>query len=267
MRSVILVIGSLFLMQAGCTDVVLKQERTWVLNYREVVKVSTEPSGARVYVQGEYKGMSPIDITLDCGEFRVTQAGERVASYNTKLFSSEPDTFRKWKGETDWNGSLQGETGRGYLSIKAFLDGYSEGTATITCGESDGYRQAVSQLKISYTGELPTVVMGQSSLVIALRPEPSLSQHAQQQQQQQQTVIVPGASEAGQKIGRVLIQSTQEDSEILVDGMFVGNTPATLVLAAGVHVLEVKKAGFRTYRKEVRVLADSEVTLKATLEK
>jgi hypothetical protein len=265
--SIICLCGTL----AGCTtSVSVHQERSWSLNYQETVTISTEPSGARIYVQGEYVGQSPIDITLDCGGLKVVQSGERMAKYYTKVLSSavdEENGFRGWKGDPDWNSSLRGETSGGNFSVKAYLDGFTEGVATITCGETNGYSRALGQLSVNSSGQLPSTVMGHSSIVIALRPEPILSQHTQQQQQQQQTVILPGGAESSQKVGRIIVQSSQQDCEISVDGMFVGNAPATLVLGVGVHVVEVKKSGFKAYRREVRVLGDTEVTLKVVLEK
>jgi len=85
-----------------------------------------------------------------------------------------------------------------------------------------------------------------------------------QQQQQQQTVIVGGAGNQA-TFGTVNLSCDLQDAEIYVDGMFVGNAPNSLKLGEGVHVIEVKKAGYESYRKELKVLGDSELTLRAKL--
>jgi hypothetical protein len=65
----------------------------------------------------------------------------------------------------------------------------------------------------------------------------------------------------------VNVQAADEACEIFVDGAFVGNTPARVKLADGAHVVEVKKAGFKDYRKQIKISAGSELTLRAVLEK
>jgi hypothetical protein len=76
----------------------------------------------------------------------------------------------------------------------------------------------------------------------------------------------PLASEAS-KMGSVTVKAHDEDSEVLVDGVFVGNSPARVQLAEGQHVFEVRKAGFKSFRRELKVSAGSELSLNATLEK
>ncbi len=66
--------------------------------------------------------------------------------------------------------------------------------------------------------------------------------------------------------GTVLVASTPESGEIYVDGKFVGNCPATLKLAVGTHSIEVRQSGYKSYQRQLEVLKDSQVTLKATLD-
>jgi TPR repeat protein len=69
------------------------------------------------------------------------------------------------------------------------------------------------------------------------------------------------------RTGLVNIKAEDESQEIFIDGGFVGNTPAKLKLAEGLHLVEVRKAGFKDYRKEVKVEEGSELTLRVVLEK
>jgi TPR repeat protein len=68
-------------------------------------------------------------------------------------------------------------------------------------------------------------------------------------------------------LGVVMVKADDDTSEVFVDGAFVGNPPARLKLAEGKHVVEVKKAGFKSYRREIQVGADAELSLHAVLEK
>jgi predicted acylesterase/phospholipase RssA len=69
------------------------------------------------------------------------------------------------------------------------------------------------------------------------------------------------------KTGVVNVKAEDESYEIYVDGGFVGNTPAKVKLAEGAHVVEVKKAGFKDYRKPIKITEGAELTLRAVLEK
>jgi TPR repeat protein len=89
--------------------------------------------------------------------------------------------------------------------------------------------------------------------------------------------FVPGATAAGgtnapvaaasARTGSVNVKADDDTYEIFVDGAFVGNTPAKLKLAEGPHAVEVKKPGFKDYRKQLQVSEGSELTLRAVLEK
>ena len=97
----------------------------------------------------------------------------------------------------------------------------------------------------------------------------AVEQQQQQQQQQQQTVVMPGGTggekEAGQ--GTVIVSATPENCEVCVDGIFVGNAPTNLKLSEGIHIIEVKKVGHETFKRELRVLKGSEVVLRTELQK
>lgn len=86
----------------------------------------------------------------------------------------------------------------------------------------------------------------------------------QQQQQQQQSIIIP---ESKDLMGKIVISCNVQDAELYVDGVFTGNTPATLNLKDGIHIIEVKKSGYKDYRKELRVIGGSELSLRVTIEK
>ena len=74
-------------------------------------------------------------------------------------------------------------------------------------------------------------------------------------------------SAAGSKTGLVNVNAEDDSYEIYVDGGFVGNTPAKVKLAEGAHVVEVKRPGFKDYRKQIKITEGSELTLRPILEK
>ena len=74
-------------------------------------------------------------------------------------------------------------------------------------------------------------------------------------------------SAAASKVGVVNVKAEDDSYEIFVDGAFVGNTPAMVKLAPGAHMVEVKKSGFKDYRRQIQITEGSELTLRAVLEK
>jgi TPR repeat protein len=66
--------------------------------------------------------------------------------------------------------------------------------------------------------------------------------------------------------GVVTVKADDETAEVYADGNFVGNAPSKLKLQPGMHIIEVRKAGFKTYRRELNVTAGAELNLRATLE-
>lgn len=66
--------------------------------------------------------------------------------------------------------------------------------------------------------------------------------------------------------GSVEIVSDPPGAEIYVDGNFIGQTPATVSLGAGLHHVELKVSGKNRWTRDVEVLKDSRLTLHSVLE-
>ena len=65
-------------------------------------------------------------------------------------------------------------------------------------------------------------------------------------------------------MGGLVVDSVPDNAEIELDGNFVGNTPATLKLKAGKHMLKLKK-GVLVWEREIMILVDSSASVKAEL--
>jgi hypothetical protein len=61
------------------------------------------------------------------------------------------------------------------------------------------------------------------------------------------------------------ITSTPPGAEIQIDGVFVGNTPSTLGVSSGDHVVSVTKKGFRAWERKVKITS-GKVEIAAELE-
>src|SRR5438445_205591 len=67
--------------------------------------------------------------------------------------------------------------------------------------------------------------------------------------------------------GTVNVSSSPTGADVLVDGEFVGDSPASLKLTPGKHAVTVKMSGYKDWSKEITVQSGSEVQLTANLEK
>jgi len=67
--------------------------------------------------------------------------------------------------------------------------------------------------------------------------------------------------------GRVSISADTEGADIYIDGKFVGNTPATFSLSVGAHTIEIKGQNATIWHRELEVLEDSDVKLRAVVGK
>lgn len=72
---------------------------------------------------------------------------------------------------------------------------------------------------------------------------------------------------SGQPPAKVQVVSEPDGADVFLDGSFVGSTPATLELPAGTYQVSVRLPGYGEWQRELRVLAGSELTVRARLEK
>jgi hypothetical protein len=78
-------------------------------------------------------------------------------------------------------------------------------------------------------------------------------------------VVYPTASHT--KAGYITVKAEDESYQVFSDGRFVGNTPAKLKAFEGNHLFEVKKPGWKDYRKEININDGDDLNLRAVLEK
>lgn len=78
----------------------------------------------------------------------------------------------------------------------------------------------------------------------------------------------PQARPEPPRIGILTIESSPDAAEIYLDSRLLATTPARkLRLSAGDHLITIKKAGYTDWVRDIRVLEDADVTLKATLQR
>ena len=63
-----------------------------------------------------------------------------------------------------------------------------------------------------------------------------------------------------------MVRSSPEGAEVIVDGKFMGMTPATVTLVAGDHVIQVEQEGFKDWERTLAVTAGAKLNLDAAME-
>jgi S1-C subfamily serine protease len=66
--------------------------------------------------------------------------------------------------------------------------------------------------------------------------------------------------------GRLQVASSVADSEVYIDGKFVGNAPSSIPLAPGDHTVEVKAPNFSEWKRTISVTEGSDLNVKAALQ-
>ena len=74
-------------------------------------------------------------------------------------------------------------------------------------------------------------------------------------------------SVAPEQPASVTVKSTPVGADISVDGKFMGNTPSTIQLAPGEHLVLIEKEGLKPWQRTMTVSPGGSITLDATLEK
>jgi len=161
---------------SGCatySDKFGRDSRYWEGSYTEVVRITTEPPGCRIYCQDRYIGVSPIEQRIEAGKITVTQGGRFTVRENYDLFLGFWCTgVHESRGSTSWDSKLSGSVeSPGAYTIKAYCEGYGEAVKVQeVSNQSDAFVQAVRQLHPSEDARLNAEVVGYRNLLLTLYP-------------------------------------------------------------------------------------------------
>ena len=76
----------------------------------------------------------------------------------------------------------------------------------------------------------------------------------------------PGQTPETKGVGKISVSSTPANADIEVDGTFVGNTPSMVELTQGDHEIAIKKSGYQTWQRKMKIVSGS-INVVAELEK
>jgi PEGA domain len=134
-------------------------------------------------------------------------------------------------------------------------------------GDKDNYRAILVGLQ-GVTG-VPVAVAEKDRefLPVGVKTDIAKNSEEENQPQAQSAEAKPIGTLPAVASGGVNVASNPAGGDVLVDGDFVGNCPASLKLAPGKHTVTVKSSGYKDWSREITVQPGSDVQLTATLEK
>ncbi|MDU9375702.1 hypothetical protein McpSp1_02810 [Methanocorpusculaceae archaeon Sp1] len=213
--------------------------------------ISSSPSGANAYVDGNYKGTTPLTVSADSGTHSVRL---EKPGYNTFY-----GTYSVSNGQTTYvSATLGSAVSYGYINVQSYPSGaniYVDGNyydttpavITVTSGTSHNVKLVLSGYNV-YT---QTISVGAGSTAYM-------------------NVNLVSSSDA-----YLRITSTPAGAAVYVDGTYMGNTAYSSgssvsylnvgPLSSGTHSIMLKKDGYNTYTSSVTLSPNEVRTLSITL--
>lgn len=189
------------------------------------VGISSKPPGARVVIDGEDRGATPFEATLDAGRHALTLTHPAYRPFET------PITVKA--GEPLVIGPIELGVADGMLAVRTEPAGADVSVA--------GRYRGRSPVNLSLPPNVPhEIVVSRAGYAPAART----------------ASVRPGARDTlavalQAVLGQVAVSGEPADAELFVDGRSRGPANQTLSLPAAPHTIEVRKAGLATFKATV----------------
>ena len=154
------------------------------------------------------------------------------------------------------------------VTLKIHKEGYTAQKITLT----DGPLQWISvtgKRHGSYfllKGDHFDFQLEQVSEASAKAPTPAPGGHGGPSTEQSAALMTASLDAGRAAASTVSFNSEPSGADIYIDGKFVGQTPATISMQPGSHVVVVKAEGRKNWQRDLDVLKDSQVALHPVLE-
>ena len=230
--------------------------------------------------------------------FRIT-----VLDAQSKTLSTDPDTTPRDCDQVNYSGychegkfapvrnTMRVQEGNGKpFDISCLWDNHWSKCVALPIGRTFDARQDKHGITIFYEDEKGGASKQLYTVVAAAQASPSATAPASSQTGSTQTGLARNASTqsspvpattatnpelaatpAPAEINREKIKcnfnSTPAGAEITLDGRYVGNTPSTVGVNTGTHVVVLFMPGFAQWKRELTVSSGSDLSVNATLQK
>ena len=203
------------------------------------VRISSQPAGATVHVDGDRRGETPLETEIMRGlrTLQLALPGHKTLTLQQQVNAGEPLTLdRITLQPADGQLEIRSEPSGATVSI----DGAFHGRTPLTLALSSGDVHEVSIIKAGYlplTEQLTLQAEEERLLQADLKPE----------------------------MGTVFLTSQPADASLLIDGRPAGSATRRLRLTTRPHTLEIRKPGFTSRRITVTPRAGASQSIEVTL--
>ena len=214
------------------------------------IAVRSSPGGARVYIDGTYYGMTPVQVgsplsqAVPAGTHRVSVEKDGYATYSTTITVISGQS-------TDVQATLTSDRAEGAIQVSTKPSG-----ARVTLDHTVSQTAPATFTSVAPgTHTISATLDGYGEISGTIQVNPG--------QTAQATLTLRPASTS---VGAVRVQSIPPAANIYIDGIYRGSTPMTVSsLAAGDHTVLLRRSGYREYTTAVRVSAGGTAELTTTL--
>lgn len=219
--------------------------------FAETLTITSSPPGATIEIDGVVAGTTPYHVDYPGSYFHkphtvFTARLEHAMSLRVTKDGYRTQQITMSSGPFQWIGLTGKHHGTYFLLVSDHFD-----------------------VKLEPASETAAAVSDTSSRAGPIRPRNALGQFVSSTQAADATGQNSAAHSNTQTqsvgTGAVAINSEPAGADIYVDGNFVGQTPSTIRLPAGRHHVEVKSQGKQSWTRDLEVLKDSDLTLRAVL--
>ena len=204
-----------------------------------IVKLTSEPSGARIAIDGKAAGSTPAALELSAGVRRIRLEASGLRPWESSLVvqaGTETSLGPIELGAADAKLTLRSVPS----GAEVLVGGALRGRTPLTVELSPGIEHDISITRAGYdSAQRRVYAEADKTTVLTVRLAPRLV--------------------------KVRVEGEPAGAAVLVDGEQLGTAPVDLQLPAARHRVEVRKAGFATYATELILAPGLERTLRYLL--
>jgi len=215
------------------------------------VYIKSSPSGAAAYVDGDYRGTTPVTASLYTGNHDVTL---RLSGYNDWTSAiyvaadSSQTLYPTLSAATSGMLTVASAPAGAQVYLDSNLVGLTSSAGTFTINSVTSGNHIVKATAQGYNDWIETVYI-----------QPNTNNYVQ-------VSMTPSGSGPVAGPGTVQIVSSPSSAEVYIDNVFRGYTPVTLTqIDAGQHVLTLKLSGYIDYVSTISVTTGQTLPVAVTL--
>lgn len=214
------------------------------------LSISSNPNYSDVYVDGSYKGQTPLTLTVTTGVHTVKLSKSGYTGFTTKISVYDGST-------STVNGVLSKDTTYAYISVSSSPNG----AAVYIDGEYKGNTPSGSfnYLNLTVTADTTHTLQirlgGFSTYTTSFRLSTG-----------EDRTFSPSLSPDVPTTAVLSVQSSPSNSAVYIDGSYVGSTPyVDSSISAGKHTVKVSCLGYADYTTSITIEGGKSANVLATL--